>query len=217
MTRNAFHQELGAIEEGVIQIANQVEQATDDAVLALHQGNSALAFKVISYERAMRAAQRSIQERCLTSIVLQSPFACDFRALVVRLRVSHELVLIGSHAVGVARQVISLEDRGHPAIPPVLGKLAGLAWQQVHEGLRAFVERDTQQARGLPSLEEAQEVIYRQALNDLLELVAQDGHYPETTTTLVYVANELRQIGECVTTIGEQTVYLVTGEMPPLA
>jgi phosphate transport system protein len=99
MTRDAFHQELGELEEAVVQMATLVEAAIANAVQALIQRDVDLAQRVIEGDNVVNEQQRSIRNKTFGVIARQAPVARDLRELVTIQLVINELERMGDHAL----------------------------------------------------------------------------------------------------------------------
>jgi phosphate transport system protein len=216
MTRDSFHQELREIEESVIQMATLVENAVARAMQALTRRDTLLADEVVASDGIVNELQRSIRNRCISVMARQAPVARDLRELTTVQLVINELERMGDHAVGIAKQVMRI--RAHEALPVTddLAELAKLVRQQVRDVIQAFVDVNVQMAREICQRDDEIDHQYRQIFTELLERMTQDSTSVPVATSLLFVAHDLERIGDRVTNIGEDVIYMVTGEIEEL-
>ncbi|HKV83388.1 MAG TPA: phosphate signaling complex protein PhoU [Ktedonobacterales bacterium] len=217
MTRDAFHQELREIEESVIQMANLVEDEIARAMQALSRRDSLLASNVVTSDAAVNEMQRGIRNRCISVMARQAPVARDLRELTTVELVINELERMGDHAVGIAQQSLRLRD--YETLPPTMGQLlelAKLVRDQVRRGIQAFVDVNVQGARDVCARDDEVDLLYRAIFAELLRSMTADATLVPTATSLLFVAHDLERIGDRVTNIGEDVVYMVTGEIEEL-
>jgi phosphate transport system protein len=217
MTRDAFHQELREIEESVIQMANLVEDEIARAMQALSRRDPLLAGNVVTSDAAVNEMQRGIRNRCISVMARQAPVARDLRELTTVELVINELERMGDHAVGIAQQ--SLRLREYETLPPTMGQLlelAKLVRDQVRRGIQAFVDVNVQDARDVCARDDEVDLLYRAIFADLLQNMTADASLVPAATSLLFVAHDLERIGDRVTNIGEDVVYMVTGEIEEL-
>lgn len=217
MPRDAFHQELREIEESVIQMANLVEDEIARAMQALGRRDTLLASKVVTSDKAVNEMQRAIRNRCINVMARQAPVARDLRQLTTVELVINELERMGDHAVGIAKQ--SLRLREYETLPSALGQLVELARlvrDQVRKGIQAFVDVNVQSARDVCQGDDEVDLQYRMIFAELLENMAADAAIVPAATSLLFVAHDLERIGDRVTNICEDVVYMVTGEIEEL-
>lgn len=216
MTREAFHQELREIEEAVIQMATLVESAIARAMQALARRDLLLAEDVITSDGAVNELQRSIRNRCISVLARQAPVAKDLRELTTVQLVINELERMGDHAVGIAKQAIRLRE--FEPLPTVgdLTELAKLVRDQVRQGIQAFVDVNVQAARDICDKDDEIDHQYRTIFTDLLDRMTKEPAVVPAATSLLFVAHDLERIGDRVTNIGEDVIYMVTGEIEEL-
>ncbi len=216
MTRDAFHQELREIEEAVIQMATLVESAIARAMRALSRRDMLLAQDVVASDSAVNELQRSIRNRCISVMALQAPVAKDLRELTTVLLVINELERMGDHAVGIAKQAQRLRDvEPLPAVGDLM-ELATLVREQVRQGIQAFVDVNVQAARDICDKDDDIDHRYRAIFTDLLDRMTKDPAVVQAATSLLFVAHDLERIGDRVTNICEDVIYMVTGEIEEL-
>jgi phosphate transport system protein len=216
MPRDAFHQELREIEELVIQMASLVEQAVARAMQALAQRDTLLADAVIAADGAVNELQRNIRNRCLNVMARQAPVARDLRELTTVQLVINELERMGDHAVGIAKQALRLRDTEPLPVVDDLLELAALVRAQVHAGIQAFVEVNVQAARDICRRDDEVDHAYKAIFSGLLDLMARDSAQIPAATSLLFVAHDLERIGDRVTNICEDVIFMVTGEIEEL-
>jgi len=216
MTREAFHQELREIEELVIQMASLVEAAVARAMQALAERDALLADEVVAADGAVNELQRSVRNRCLSVMARQAPVARDLRELTTVQLVINELERMGDHAVGIAKQALRLRDSEPLPTVADLQELAKLVRAQVHAAIQAFVEVNVQEARDICRRDDEVDHAYRSIFSSLLDRMAHDPSHVPAATSLLFVAHDLERIGDRVTNICEDVIFMVTGEIEEL-
>ena len=216
MPRDNFHQDLREIEESVITMATLVERAIAQSMQALTRRDMALAEAVVTGDGEVNELQRSIRNRCTNLIALQAPVARDLRELITVQLVINELERMADHAVGVAKQTQRIRDFETPPIAHDLSELARLVREQVRACIQAFVDVNVQQAREICQQDDEIDHQYRAIFNEALALMTRDSSQAPLATSLLFIAHDLERIGDRVTNICEDVVYMVTGEIEEL-
>jgi phosphate transport system protein len=216
MTRDAFHQELREIEEMVIQMGSLVENSIARAMQALLRHDTLLAEDVRHDDGMINELQRSARNRCISVMARQAPVARDLRELTTVLLVISELERMGDHAVGIARQVARI-----PEIAPLptlgdLSEMAKLVEEQVRRGIQAFVNVNVQEARDVCAKDDEIDHLHSAIFTDLLSRMSKDSTIIQLGTSLLFATHDLERIGDRVTNICEDVVYMVTGEIEEL-
>jgi phosphate transport system protein len=216
MTRDAFHQELREIEESVIQMAALVESAIARAMQALVRRDSLLAEEVVTDDGTVNELQRSIRNRTISVMARQAPVARDLRELSTVQLVINELERMGDHAVGIAKNAQRLLMQEPLPTTGDLSEMAKLVREQVRAGIQAFVDVNVQAARDICVKDDEIDHQYRAIFTDLLDRMAKDPAAVPSATSLLFVAHDLERIGDRVTNICEDVIYMVTGEIEEL-
>jgi phosphate transport system protein len=216
MARQTFHQELQEIEEAVIQMAALVEREVARAMQALSQRDTVLATAIVSSDSDVNEMQRGIRNRCIALMALQAPVARDLRELITVQLVINELERMGDHAVGIAKQTMRIRE--YEPIPTVekLVQMADLVGEQIRLGIQSFVDVNVQQAREVCERDDEIDTRYRAAFTELIAIMSTDSSRVQPATSLLFAAHDLERIGDRVTNICEDVIYMVTGEIEEL-
>lgn len=216
MVRKAFHQELSEIEESVIQMAALVEAEIAQAMLALSQRDTLVAQDVITKDGETNDLQRSIRSRCIALMALQAPVARDLRELITVQLVINELERMGDHAVSIAKQALRLREFEPLALVNDLVEMAEVVREQVRGCIQAFVDVNVALARSICMKDDEVDHAYRDILGQITHLMSSEPERVAAATSLLFVAHDLERIGDRVTNIGEDVIYMVTGEIEEL-
>lgn len=216
MTRKAFHQELRDIEESVIQMAALVEAEIAQAMLALSQRDIEMASDVINKDGDVNEMQRAIRSQCIAMMALQAPVARDLRELVTVQLVINELERMGDHAVSIAKQSMRLKDYEPLSLTADLMEMAKIVREQVRDCIQAFVDVNVQLARETCANDDNVDQPYRAILSEVIHLMSSEPDKVAPATSVLFIAHDLERIGDRVTNIGEDVIYMVTGEIEEL-
>jgi len=216
MARKAFHQELREVEESVIQMAALVEAEIAQAMQALSRRDVALAQDVITKDGEVNEMQRTIRSRCIAQMALQAPVASDLRELVTVQLVINELERMGDHAVSISKQSMRLREHEPLTLVNELVEMAKLVREQVRACIQAFVDVNVALAREVCAKDDAVDRYYREILSEIIHLMSTEPTKVAPATSLLFAAHDLERIGDRVTNIGEDVIYMVTGEVEEL-
>ena len=216
MTRQTFDEQLARTRDDLLAMGDMVEEAINKAVQALVNRNVGLAQQVIDNDEQINLALRNIQENCEVLIATQQPMATDLRFILAIYNIANELERTGDYAEGIARIAIRLADE--PMLKPYIDipRMTHKACELLRGQLQAFVNRDMEAARALAHGDDEIDALYDQVYRELLFLMVQDPKIITQATHLLWVTHNLERIGDRTTNLGEQVVYLVTGEVVEL-
>jgi phosphate transport system protein len=216
MPRVTFHQELREIEESVITMATLVESEIARSMQALTQRDAGLAEGVVTSDGEVNELQRKIRNRCTSAIALQAPVARDLRELITVQLVINELERMGDHAVGISKQTLRIRDYETSPIAYELTALSKLVREQVRACIQAFVDVNVQQAREICEKDDDIDQQYRTIFAEVVDLMSRDSASVPVATSLLFIAHDLERIGDRVTNICEDVIYMVSGQIEEL-
>lgn len=216
MIRQTFDEHLARTRDDLLAMGDMVEEAINKAVQALINRNVDLARQVIDNDEQINLALRNIQENCQVLIATQQPMATDLRFILAIYNIANELERTGDYAEGIARIAIRLADQ--PILKPYIDipRMTQKGCELLRGQLQAFVNRDMEAARALAQGDDEIDALYDQVYRELLFLMVQDPKIITQATHLLWVTHNLERIGDRTTNLGEQVVYLITGQVEEL-
>jgi phosphate transport system protein len=214
--RESLDRALREIKDNVLRMGSLVEEAIRAALRALVEHDADGALAVIRGDARINEMQRAVSTLITNTIATQGPVARDLRFLLTIDHVSYELERMGDHAGSVAKQVRKLAP-----LPPLkkyvdLPEMAELAAQLVHGILRALVDVDQDEARRVAAGDDQIDELYHRTFDEVLDLMRADPDNVDRGARLLFAAHYLERIGDRVTNIAEDVVFLATGEIEDL-
>ncbi len=214
--RPGLDTEMREIKDNVLRMGSLVEDAIRAAIQALIEHDAAAATTVIVNDRAINEMQRQISTLITRTIATQSPVARDLRFLLSIDHVSYELERMGDHAGSVAKQVRKLAP--FPPLKryvdvPAMGEIAAAL---VGDILRALVDVDVVAARAVAARDDEIDSLYHRTFEEVVELMRADPANVERGTRILFAAHYIERIGDRVTNIAEDVVFLASGEIEDL-
>ena len=215
-TRTLYDHEIAEIKDNVLRMGSLVEDQIRAAISALIRHDAEAALRVIIDDRRVNDVQRTATAMIAATIATQNPVARDLRYLLTLDHVSYELERMGDHAGSVAKQARKLA----PYAPlkdyvrlPMLGERVA---KQVHGIIRALVDVDQKSARRVAALDDEVDALYHEIFAEVLELMRNDPANVDPGTRILFASHYLERIGDRVTNIAEDIVFLVSGEVEDL-
>ena len=214
--RSTYDREIGEVKDNVLRMGSLVESQIRAAIAALIAHDADAALQVIKDDRQINEVQRKATAMIAAVIATQNPVARDLRYLLTLDHVSYELERMGDHAGSVAKQARKLAPyapMGNFVDLPLLGeRVAGL----VHGIIRALVDVDEAQAREVAKLDDEVDNLYHAIFDRVLVLMRDDPANVEPGTRILFASHYLERIGDRVTNIAEDIVFLASGEVEDL-
>jgi len=214
--REILDHEMLDVKDGVLRMGNLVEEQILGAHDALMNRDVALASQVIAADSRVNEVQRAVSALVGMTIATQGPVARDLRFLMALDRVTYELERMGDHAGSVAKQARKLAGVTSMVTYDELTAMATLAAQQVRDVVMALVDIDEAKAREVAARDDEIDRLYHQIFDDVLAEMRTDPRKVDPGTRILFAAHYLERIGDRVTNIAEDVVFLATGEVEDL-
>jgi phosphate transport system protein len=211
--RISFQEELAQLEAGLQEEGDLVLRALRSSLNALARGDIELADEVISFDDKVDKRYVEIEEGVQSLLARQTPVAADLRLVLAVLRVNLHLERMADYCVTVAKLTKLMGDLNvsEKSIAGSIEDMGQRAEQMIRVALESFATRDADKAQTLVELDELIDRANRHATEDVLSL----GDSPEEREyglRMLVISRCVERIGDHAVDIGEQVVYLVTGE-----
>ncbi len=161
--RDAYHEELDAITEQLVEMTQLVGQAISLATQALLNSDLAVAESVIDSDESIDILRENVDRRTVDLIARQQPVAGDLRALTTGLRITSDLERSGDLAVHVAK----LARRKFPAcavpdeLQATVREMGAVAADIVGKAGDVVASRDAAKAAELESDDDVMDHLHR--------------------------------------------------------
>ena len=215
-SRTGLDRDERQVKDSILRMASLVETQIRTSIRALVDRDDVLAAGVIAADSRVNEAQRAVNEGVTTAIATQQPVARDLRFLLALNHVAYELERIGDHATSVAKQVRRLA--GEPVMPGTreIAQMGSIAADLVRGILEALVDVDEARAREVAARDDEIDHLYRAVFAQLVEAMRAEPATIEHGTRVILTAHWIERIGDRVTNIAEDVVYLATGSIEDL-
>ena len=217
--REEFERELAGLRETLVRMATEVESQIDQALVALRQRDPELADQVRRNDQKLNELFRQLRERVFGVIATQAPVARDLRTVMGVEYISIELERMGDYAVRIARMTSTLCGLRAAPLRAEFGLMGQLAIQQVRDILDALIEEDEARAREVAAKDDELDRLYHRVFDEIINELGEtspDADDSLRAVTLLLVAHNLERIGDRVTNVAEDIVFLEKGEVVEL-
>jgi phosphate transport system protein len=212
--RDAYHEDLDAITDQLVEMAGLVGSMMGRATTALLDADLALAEGVISADDSVDALYAQVEKLALDLLARQQPVASDLRVLITSLRMVADLERMGDYAMHVAK----LARRRYPdkAIPPELRstvlEMGQVAQQIVEKAGSVIAGRDVSLALELESdddvMDDYQKKLFTRLLSDERRVSV------EAAIDVTLCGRYYERFADHAVSVARRVVFLVTGERP---
>ncbi len=212
--RDAYHEELDALTERLVEMTRLVGSAISRASRSLLDADLTLAESVIAADDSVDALRDELDRRAFDLLARQQPVAGDLRTIITSLRMSGDLERMGD----LARHVARVARRRYPesAVPPALRstivEMSQVAERLVAKAGSVVATQDVTAALELERDDDEMDRLHRALFTALLD---KDSPYGvEHAVDVTSIGRYYERFADHAVSVARRVVYLVTGRMP---
>ena len=215
--RETFHGELDQIGRTLVDMTAAVGVAMRNATAALLAADLTVAEQVISADADVDRLRDDLEARAFDLLARQQPVAVDLRTLITSLKAVADLERMGDLALHVAK--VARMRYPSCAIPDevrgTIKEMGDVAQSIVGKTRQVLKGQDLELAEQLERDDDAMDTLHRRLFAQLLSDDWARGIEPAIDITLI--GRYYERYADHAVSVARQTVYLVTGELPPTA
>ncbi|MEY8842896.1 phosphate signaling complex protein PhoU [Cribrihabitans sp. XS_ASV171] len=212
---SVFDRDLEAVQAHIMKMGGLVEAAITNAAKSLETRDVELAEQVRAGDKAIDAREDRINEEAARVIALRAPTARDLRLVLSVMKVSANLERIGDYAKNIAKRTTVLAEARHTQDGAAgMRRMAREVEIMLKDALDAYIQRDADIARDVIERDRDVDQMYNGLFREILTFMAEDPRSITACMHLHFIAKNVERMGDHVTAIAEEVIYLVTGERP---
>jgi phosphate transport system protein len=204
-----LEKEIKEIKDEIINESSICIEMLHKAVRALMTFDKELCEQVIETDKKVDELEIEIENKVIRVIALYQPEAEMLRIAIMAVKINKDFERIGDHAVNIASNVLKSLNLGKVEIPEEVTKIFNLLTVMTNKTIRAFVDRDSNIAREVISMDKEidnyRDIGIRKAIETSSNM--------EEIILKLLVFKDLERIGDLLTNIAEDVVYIVEGKI----
>jgi phosphate transport system protein len=211
----SFDRDLEGIQAMIMKMGGLVEESIVNAAQALETRDEDLAQAVRAGDKAIDALEEQVNVEAARILAQRQPIASDLRTVLSVFRVSANLERIGDYSKNIAKRT-SVVNQMQPieGTATALKRMARAVELMLKDALDAYIQRDADLATDVRERDLEVDQMYSALFREYLTFMMEDPRNITTCMHLHFMAKNIERMGDHVTSICEQVIYLVTGEMP---
>ncbi|MDP1712377.1 MAG: phosphate signaling complex protein PhoU [Candidatus Nanopelagicaceae bacterium] len=210
--RDAFHDDLNAIGQTLIDMSQRVSKAMELATTALLEADLQLAEQIISDDDVIDVMQHELDAKTLNVLARQQPVAGDLRTLVTSLRMSADLERMGDMTHHIAK--IARMRYPSKAVPPELAStiqdMGKVAKNIIDKTTHVLETHDLQSAVELETDDDEMDKLHRKLFLTLLDDAWPHGI--ECAIDMTLLGRYYERCADHAVSVARRVYFLVTGE-----
>lgn len=212
---SAFDRDLEEIQGHIMKMGGLVEEAILDAAKSLGTRDEELAEKVRGGDAAIDRLEELINEEAARVIALRAPTAIDLRVILSVIKIAGNLERIGDYAKNMAKRTsVLMHMTPVDGARGALRRMAREVQLMLNDALDAYIQRDVELAHEILERDRDIDQMYNALFREFLTFMMEDPRFITPCMHLHFIAKNTERMGDHVTSVAEQVIYLVTGQMP---
>jgi phosphate transport system protein len=210
--RIPLQEDLDTLQATLMEEGEMCARAIRGAIQAVRDRDPELADEVIAFDDEVDSRYIAIEQGVEALLARQTPVATDLRLVLAIIHINLGLERIADGCVTIAKLtklVYGVAPDGK--LVEAFEEMALRGEEMLKIALDAFMNRDVPAAESLMEVDELIDRANRRAVQHLLAL-GSNRELREWGLRMIIVSRCLERIGDHCVDIGEQVVYLVTGE-----
>jgi phosphate transport system protein len=212
---SSFDRDLEAIQALIMKMGGLVEESILNASNALEKRDEKLAKSVRDGDKLIDKLEEQVNEEAARILALRAPTAGDLRTVLSVFRVSANLERIGDYSKNIAkRSSVVIQMQPIVGTASSLRRMAKTVDLMLKDVLDAYIQRDVDLAADVRERDAEVDQMYSALFREYLTFMMEDPRNITACMHLHFMAKNIERMGDHVTSIAEQVIYLVTGELP---
>lgn len=200
------------VQKQLLDMSNRINNIVRNVIDCLIRQDNEKAEEIVKADVHINELQRSIEEACLEAIATQQPVASDLRAIIASMHIASELERMADHAADIAKIVLKMADE--TPIPSIeIKQMMDQCCLMLEHAMEAYLTRDTDLAYTAAKEDDVIDRLENQIVEQILSGMCADPSKKLRDTHLLWVAYNLERIGDRVTNIAEQVIFMKTGKI----
>lgn len=212
--QTSFDKDLQEVKRKVIIMAEMVHQELVDCTQAFAERNQDQSVETAAADVLVNASERIIDKQIIQSIVLHQPMASDCRQLIAGLRIAKDLERIGDYSTNIANHSSTLDELEVCGEEQRVIDMAHAVTTMLEEVIEAYTDSDVEKAEMIRDQDTDIDELFTKIFTDLLTINKNNVHLAATCAHLSFVARSLERVGDHITDIAEEVLYIVEGDFP---
>ena len=213
--QSVYDRDLESIQALIMKMGGLVETQIANVALALETRDEELARQVRDGDRTIDELDERVNEEAARLIALRAPTASDLRTVLTVMKISTNLERCGDYAKNVAKRTgVLVQMQPIDGASKALRRMAREVELMMKDALDAYIQRDVALAHQVRDRDADVDQMYNALFREFLTFMMEDPRNITACMHLHFIAKNIERIGDHVTSIAEQVIYLVTGDYP---
>jgi len=211
LPRIHYQQQLAELKDKLLAMAALAQQTLDCAMDGYLKADTVLLHHVLENERAINAAERSVDEMAYDLMAMEQPMAIDLRFLLAVIKINGDLERIGDQSVNIAERATDLLSRPAVQLPVDMRQMGELTERMIRFALQSLLDGDANMARSVLTMDNEVDQMNRDVHKAMIGVIQDRPDWTEQALNTIIIARNLERIADHATNIAEDVIFWVRG------
>ena len=185
--RNKFDEQLKQLNNEMIEMANMIESAIQNAITAFLKQDVDTAKRIMNSDEIVDQKQKTIEGICFQLLIQQQPVARDLRTITAAMKMVTDMERIGDQAADISELTIVMADSPYRFKEDHIKAMASETSLMVIKAIEAYVEKDLGKAYEVIARDDIVDNYFLKVKADLIEVMQKEADYAEHAADLLMV------------------------------
>jgi phosphate transport system protein len=209
-----FDKDLGLVHDKVLGMAEMVYRELADCLQAFSDRDENAASDAKAADFLINDSERIIDKLVVSTIALHQPMASDCRQLIAALRIARELERIGDYATNISNHSTTLDQLKITGEEQGVRDMGQAVQRMMRDAIEAFINQDVSASESIRQYDKEIDKQYTQLFTNLIAINKNNAELACACTHLIFIARSLERIGDHITDIAEEILFVVNGDFP---
>ncbi|MBN2907222.1 MAG: phosphate signaling complex protein PhoU [Rhodobacteraceae bacterium] len=211
----SYDRDLEGIQALIMKMGGLVEAAILEAANSLDNRDEEAAERVRANDKVIDALEDQVNQACARMLALRQPSAGDLRTVLSVMKISSNLERVGDYAKNMGKRTgVLVQMSPIEGASGAIRRMAKVVERMLKDALDAYIQRDAELAQDVRMRDHEVDQMYNALFREFLTFMMEDPRNITACMHLHFIAKNIERMGDHVTGIAEQVIYLVTGAMP---
>ncbi len=210
-TRTSYTKQLDKLDGHVAALGRAAADNIRATGEAIYRGDMEKASEVVDGYATSERLRRSVEDSCMSLMLLQQPLARDLRLVTASFRAISDISRIEEMSYQIALFVQELPKICEGPLSNELGQLSDHAATMVDEAIDAFKHSDVETAENVFTIDDSVDKLYDVAREEVVKMLKEDDTSAFAAPELLTIAKYYERMGDHAQSIADWAIFRATG------
>jgi len=212
MSANTKLERIKDLENNLIEMCRKVESRLESSMTALLTRDFKLAESIYLSDSIIDDLESEIEQKCLKILLLEHPYAGEFKEVSSVLKLITDLERIGDQSSDICSLIMTFDGKDYIKDLQHIPLMGRIAVSMVKDGVNAYVLKDLELANQVIERDNKVDDLFEVVKKELAGYIKANIENTDQAITFMMIAKYLERIGDHAVNICEWASYTISGK-----